>query len=747
MAGGALSPPPGALDEGSASLNPEQLRAVTTDAGALLVLAGAGSGKTRVLVHRIAHLLKERREKPWQIFAVTFTNKAAAEMRGRLEALVGPDAREAWIGTFHALCARMLRIEGHRLGYPGNFSIYDADDSKKLMRAVMTEMGIELDGHGVNLPKISAAIDQAKNEGLGPDAFARKVGPADPPARRVAVAVYFKYQAALRRATAMDFGDLLRLATDLISEHEAAFARFGRRFRHVLVDEFQDTNGIQYRFLSELCREHRNLMVVGDDDQSIYRWRGAAVEHILNFKKDWPEAEVVKLEENYRSTGNILAAANSVIEKNRGRHPKRLFTRGPAGDKIGIALVDDGLAEAALVARVVRAQMDELGREPSEFAVLFRVNAQSRAFEEALRRARLPYRLLGGTGFFERLEVKDVIAYLRLLVNPRSRQDFLRVLNVPSRGIGSKTVERLLYAGEPSGRDGLELLALPEPTLAAAGLGPGPVKKLKDVGSMFAELRSFAESAPAAEVAVRVIERTGYLEHLDRTDPATAEDRKANVAELVSSIAELEAPDDGRPPLEAYLDRAALAAGERAEGAEDGVKLLTLHAAKGLEFPVVFMVGLEERTFPSARVVDEGDEAALEEERRLCYVGITRAREQLFFTLARRRVIFGKTEVRRASQFLGDLPPDLLAPIGGPSPRAQARGPVALDFDDEDEELPVARRDPVPAVRAGITAHHATFGRGDVLSAEGRGPTARVRVRFGDGTVRTVIARFLDFGR
>ncbi|MEL6187525.1 MAG: 3'-5' exonuclease, partial [Myxococcota bacterium] len=606
--------------------------------------------------------------------AVTFTNKAAGEMRQRLEALVGPSVRDAWIGTFHALSARMLRIEGHRLGYSGNFSIYDADDAKRLLKSVMSDMGIETSGYGVNVNTVGQEIDRAKNAGLAPKAFADSVGGFDIPAKKIAKAVYFKYQDALRRANAMDFGDLVRLATELLRHHPEAFQRFGKRFRYVMVDEFQDTNRIQYDFLRALTREHRNLMAVGDDDQSIYRWRGAEVAHILGFDEEHEDAEVVKLEQNYRSTGNILAAANAVIAHNRSRHRKTLFTEAGRGPPVGLAVFEEDTDEARQVTERIRRGLED-GREPYEHAILFRMNAQSRLFEESLRKARLPYRLVGGTGFFERMEVKDILAYLRLIANPTSRQDFERVVNTPSRGIGAKSLERLRAAsGE---REGAQQLDVDDAALRQAGLGASAVKKLRSFQDLIHRLRAQASTESATDVATAVVQLTGYGAHLEKHDPATAEDRMANVEELVSSIAEheremAEAPSPhpesdlglgmagAKTPLEAYLDQASLASGERMEGAEGGVQLLTLHAAKGLEFPVVFLVGLEEKTFPSARAVEGDDPGALEEERRLCYVGMTRAMEELHLSLARRRVIFGKMELRPPSRFVGELPDDVV---------------------------------------------------------------------------------------
>lgn len=758
-------------------LNPEQYRAATTTDGPLLVLAGAGSGKTRVLVHRIAYILSEKKAQPWQILAVTFTNKAAGEMRARLERLIGAPARDAWIGTFHALSARMLRIEGHRLGYQTNFSIYDADDSRRLLKSVLRAMNVDLSGYSVNVKTVGAEIDKAKNAALGPGAFAERVQPRDTPPRMIARAAYFRYQDALRRANAMDFGDLVRLATELLKHHPQAFERFGRRFRYIMVDEFQDTSRVQYDFLKALTREHRNLMVVGDDDQSIYRWRGAEVAHILGFDEEYPDAEVVKLEQNYRSTGNILAAANGVIAHNRARHRKSLFTEAAPGPRVGLALHADAQAEAQSVARKISRSVSD-GREFYEHAILFRMNAQSRLLEEGLRKERLPYRLVAGTGFYERMEVKDIISYLRLLVNPNSSQDFARVVNVPARGIGAKSLERLAVAAAPHGWEGMKALGLKDAVLREAGLGPGPIKKLRAFERLMKNLKTFAETETATEVARAVIERTEYLTHLQKYDPSSADDRIANVEELVSSISEHEeevgtpatitGPDGpslgmagAKTPLEAYLDMASLASGERGEGDAGGVQLLTLHAAKGLEFPVVFLVGLEEKTFPAARAVEGHEIAAIEEERRLCYVGMTRAMEELHLSLARRRVIFGKTEVRGPSRFVGELPEDALEASMPTHPApSRAVDPFEDHVSDDDEDLedydantfveegPVHRQVESPldggGPRRGGKVRHNTFGEGVIVSVDGVGGKARVQAHFQDGKTRTVIARFLD---
>ncbi len=799
------------------ALNPEQYEAATTIDGPLLVLAGAGSGKTRVLVHRIAYILAEKRAAPWQIFAVTFTNKAAQEMRGRLRVLIGPEIQEAWIGTFHSLCGRILRLEGNRLGFDPGFTIYDADDSRRLLKTIMEEQGIDPTSHGTPVPSVAHEIDKAKNAGLTPSAFADQPRKFETPGYRAARRIYPKYQKALAKANAMDFGDLLLWALELMKHHPEAKRRFGRRFRYVLVDEFQDTNRVQYQLLQQLVDDHNNLAVVGDDDQSIYRWRGADVSNILGFQRQFPDAKIVKLDENYRSSGNILAAANAVIRQNTNRHDKTLRTEAAPGDPVAVTLVETGEDEAAVVARaILEEQRDDADLAADAFAILYRQNAQSRAFEEAFRRYRIPFRIVGGTGFYERKEVKDVLAYLRVTANPRSRQDFERIANVPSRKIGPTTLARLRAAGDRTEREGAELLGLDDAVLKEAGLGPAALKKLRALEELLRSFREVAERASAAEVAIEVIEKTGYIAHLQQSDPASAEDRIANVKELVSSIAEHESQVDdsagplqsddpeamgglgltgARTPLQAFLDQAALTSADDSEHS-GAVTLMTLHAAKGLEFPVVFVVGMEEMTFPSRRAIDDIDPAAMEEERRLCYVGMTRAMRRLYLSAARYRRIYGQEEVRRPSRFLGELPDAVVGNFPEldsarrwarmaesnrlESPEAvptTERGGDRIEYDTIPHRTDVSADSlsshsggpsrgskPVPTTvptaaqktdstwvsegfeggpAAGEPVEHNLFGRGIVRSVDGSGPKARLTIEFPDHGMKKVVARFV----
>ena len=758
-------------------LNPPQLEAAVTTEGPLLVLAGAGSGKTRVLVHRVAHLIESGLAYPREILCVTFTNKAAGEMRARLDKLIGRGASDAWIGTFHSVCGRILRRDGHLLGYKSSFSIYDTDDQKRVVKRVMQALNLETDGRGISLNAVMTEIDRAKNHGLLPKDFAAQnkgfVFPAEMAARRV----YPRYQDELRKMNAMDFGDLLLLALELLKHHPEARERLKRRFRYVLVDEFQDTNRVQFEILKLIVEDHHNLAVVGDDDQAIYRWRGAEVGNILGFPTLYPEATVVKLEQNYRSTGNILAAANAIIEKNKQRHHKTLFTTVPAGLPIGVGMVPHGDDEAFLVAETIAARVRN-GDDPADFAILYRQNAQSRSFEEALRRARVSYTIIGGMGFYERREVRDLLAYLRLIANPSSTEDLERILNVPPRKIGDTTLEKLRAAAEKAGVSGLAALELPTAALEAEGLKGKTLERIQEFAQMIRGLVVESETASATEIAQQVIQETKYLAYLADSDPASAEDRVANVEELVSSVASHEASyqegrgaedADGfgiagaRTPLAAFLDEASLVTTNDAPSGQSSVTLLTIHAAKGLEFKVVYLVGMEELTFPGRRAV-EGEAADMEEERRLCYVAVTRAMRELNLLAARYRRIYGTEEVRRPSRFLGDLPDAIVASFGRaesakPSVQkttayASRRPDVRYDAEEVDHAPPqrgsprAELEAPVRSIdsaefSAGSRVFHNSFGLGVVEAISGEGQKAHLTIRFPTAGVRQVVARFV----
>ncbi|HEU4385091.1 MAG TPA: UvrD-helicase domain-containing protein [Anaeromyxobacteraceae bacterium] len=769
-------------------LNDAQRQAVLHGEGPLLVLAGAGSGKTRVIVHRIAHLVRDGGVLPWHVLAVTFTNKAAGEMRERLSALLGDPAREAWVQTFHAFGARFLRREAARAGLPPEFAIYDDADQMSLAKRLFAEAGW---GEGDRLTPREALsrIDRWKNRGLWPGEVSLPDGDAE---GQAALEIYRRYQRALERAGAADFGDLLVRPLKLLAGDEALRARWAGRFRHVLVDEFQDTNPVQYRLVRLLAGTPHNVCVVGDDDQAIYRWRGADVANILEFDRDFPGTRVVKLEQNYRSTQNVLDAAHAVISRARRRREKRLWTEQERGEPLRLLVGHDEHEEAERIAQAIQAERLR-GTRGDEIAVLYRVNAQSRPVEAALRAARVPYAIVRGTSFYERAEVKDAAAYLRLALNPRSDLDLVRVVNRPPRGIGEKTVERLRAFAEAQG------LPLYE-ALSRAGevedLGARAQKALAAFRQLLADLHA---RVPGLDAGVAVQEAIGKSELLGRlraegTDEAV--EKVENLLELVAAAREFDEarigeppprdPEEPRPPpLAGFLEQIALLGEADAPTPEGRVALMTLHAAKGLEFESVILAGLEEGMLPYQRPwrreapADER-EAELDEERRLCYVGMTRAKARLTLSLARRRMGYGEggPSWREAepSRFLGDLPPELFglpatdrrpdAPVVRRPPGSLPGEPV-IEYEDAPAPRPPmlaprtprgTRRGGEPTVdyaydqrpeasRApfapGERVRHATLGEGLVRACDGTGADAKVTVAFFEAGERRVVARYL----
>ncbi|HZX94705.1 MAG TPA: UvrD-helicase domain-containing protein [Myxococcales bacterium] len=826
-------------------LNPPQLEAVRHGEGPLLILAGAGSGKTRVLTHRIAHLLRERLARAPEILAVTFTNKAAGELRERVTRLVGPEAERLWVATFHAAGARILRREAEALGLTRSFAIYDDADQLAEVKRAASDLGFDTATARQHLSR----IDRWKNAGVLPGEV--RVAEYDVPGK-TAAKVYARYQAALQASNAVDFGDLIVRVIELFKKRDDVLQNYAGRFRHILVDEFQDTNPAQYQLLKTLASVHGNLGVVGDDDQSIYRWRGAEVDNILDFPKHFPGTKVVRLEQNYRSSGRILAAAHAIIEKNERRAEKKLWTAAGEGDKVRVLLADDERDEGSRVASELYGE-NARGTSYAEMAVFYRANAQSRALEDALRARRVPYRVVRGRSFYDRAEVKDIAAYLRLCVNPRADGDLLRIVNTPPRGIGDTTVEHLRASANRQGLSLWEALSGGDPELPANARNKlAPFKALVD------KLREgVAQDAGAADAIERVIEQTGYADRL-RLEGEEGEDRLENLMELVGAAREFDrawagepspaeapassanaahepkpvvpnaltqtraeylravraapgalgspqaeddvpgdrpdpaaalaaaAPDDedGRAdtPLLGFLEQLALVGDADAASDGDRVSLMTLHAAKGLEFDAVWMTGMEERVFPSSRSLGqtgpmasgEEDPAEMAEERRLCYVGMTRARKRLTLSLARCRSLFGELRFNPPSRFVRELPPGMtegLAALERLSPmQERARKDVYYDeFDQRTkyaEASPIesrnrmresARHDPAskPIVRqaapgtgglgAGSRVKHPSFGVGMVEDVDGEGLNRKLVVRFGPGVgLKKVLARFIE---
>ena len=751
-------------------LNPEQRAAVEHGDGPLLVLAGAGTGKTRVLVNRIVRLVETGAE-PWSILAVTFTNKAAGEMRHRLGQLLGGAAQAMWIGTFHATCARLLRKYGHHVGLTKSFVIFDDDDQMKLVEKLLKETGLD---EQVSARTILSRFDRAKNRGVDPRTA--KTGAFDD----VVDQIYPMYQAQLAKENAVDFNDLILKTLALFSEEEPARS-LRVRFRHVLVDEFQDTNRVQYDLVEKLSAATRNLTVVGDDDQSIYAWRGAEPRNLLDFDRDFPDAKVIKLEQNYRSTQMILDAANGIIRHNRDRHEKALWTEQAGGDPLEIYQAGDERGEAYFVAQSIRRMLDEGPYSPSDIAILYRTNAQSRVLEEHLRAARVPAKVIGAVSFFERKEVKDVVAYLRLLSNPAADSAFERVVNVPARGLGDATVDRLRAAA----RTGVGTM-LDAGRLAArgevAGIGTAPRKKLHTFVELLDGLRDvIAQGASVAETIIQVVDRSGLRAKLESDDSAESRDRLDNLAELVTLASDFDDESDQPQSIEAFLERIALAAPSDQEADKDAVVLMTIHIAKGLEWPVVFLTGMEDGLFPSLREREGvSEDAALEEERRLAYVAITRARERLILSHARTRRVWGEIRLQGPSRFLDDLPPGVLAEparpraltpkapaivdgtwsagaragsrrpgfVGGSRPPRPPRGSSDdMDQRGPDDDFPVYQLDadtPAPlAFRTGDQVTHTLHGLGRVVAVSADGKELKVIVDFPQAGRKTILAKFL----
>ncbi|MBV9471867.1 MAG: UvrD-helicase domain-containing protein [Solirubrobacterales bacterium] len=712
------------LDTLLAGLNEPQREAVTHERGPLLILAGAGSGKTRVLTHRIAHLLATDAAKPNEILAITFTNKAAQEMRERAELLVGRRVRAMWVMTFHSACARMLRADAQRLGYTRQFTIYDQADSRRLIKRCLDELGV--DPKRFTPASVQAQISDAKNRLRDADAYARMVGSFF---EQTVADAYRTYERELHRMNAMDFDDLLVRAVNVLELFPEVRERYASGFRHVMVDEYQDTNHAQYRWLQLLASEHRNLMVVGDDAQSIYSFRSADIRNILNFTDDFPDAHVVKLEQNYRSTQTILDAANAVIRNNRAQQPKTLWTELGQGDPIKVRELEDEHAEARFITGEVLRLLDE-GVSRAELAVFYRTNAQSRVLEDTLVRGEIPYQVIGGTKFYERMEIKDAIAYLTALINPQDVGAFTRIVNSPKRGIGTSSVSRVLAFANTMGITIWEAASEPERVPA---LAPAAVRALtRFIGTMHI-LRERAESgAPIAALLKEMLQETGYLEALEAERTIEAQGRLENLEELVNVAVEYDAGGSEDRSLAEFLQQIALIADADTRSDDEGlVTLMTLHNAKGLEYPIVFMIGCEEGVFPHSRALDEG---GLEEERRLCYVGITRAERDLYLTYARTRSVFGARTYGIPSRFVGEIPAELTDREQQPSshtPGGLRARLASWSSGGADAPSPVA-------YRLGDDVVHPAFGEGVVTGVE---PGGIVVIRFSsDRSERKLVA-------
>jgi DNA helicase-2/ATP-dependent DNA helicase PcrA len=693
-------------------LNDDQRQAVASPLGAALVLAGAGSGKTRVLVHRVAWLIQVEGASPNSILAVTFTNKAAAEMRSRIETLLGLPSGAMWLGTFHGLAHRLLRIHWREANLPQSFQILDSEDQARVLRKVLK--ALELDETRWIPREILWFINAQKDEGHRP----KHIKDDGDPTRRQLIKIYQAYEEACHRAGVVDFAELLLRAYELWRDNAPLLQHYRTRFRHVLVDEFQDTNAIQYKWLMLLAGTNGLPFVVGDDDQSIYRWRGARVENLQHFRRDFPHAVLYKLEQNYRSTGTILKAANALISNNGGRLGKTLWTSGEDGERVKLYAAFNERDEADFVVNRIREWVARGGAR-REAAVLYRSNAQSRVFEEAFLNARMPYRVYGGLRFFERAEIKDALAYLRLIASRADDTSFERVVNTPVRGIGAKTMDTV----RDFARSQATSLWNGALTCMQSGLPQRAALALQAFMALIDRLAREVEGMELHEQVDHVIQMGGLIEHFKKEKGERGEGRVENLLELVSAARgfspETEAESE-LSPLESFLAHAVLESGEgQADPYDDCVQMMTLHSAKGLEFPVVVLAGMEDGLFPHQRSV--ADLAGLEEERRLCYVGMTRAMRQLYITYAEQRRLYGVDTYGQPSRFISELPADLIEEV---RPRLQVSRPVFVKRSASLEESPS------PSMRMGSRVRHSKFGDGVVLNFEGNGPHARIQVNF-----------------
>ena len=632
-------------------MNPQQQEAVEYTEGPLLILAGAGSGKTRVLTHRIAYLMEEKRVKPWNIMAITFTNKAAQEMRERVDQIAGFGAESVWVSTFHSSCVRILRRYIDRLGYDNRFTIYDTEDSKTVMKEMIRRL--DLDPKIYKERNLLSKISAAKNEMITPNEYEKQVTRWED--RRVGE-IYRAYQEQLKKNNALDFDDLLVKTVELFRDCPEALDYYQERFRYIMVDEYQDTNTVQFQFVSRLAARYRNLCVVGDDDQSIYKFRGANIGNILDFEKVFPDAKVIKLEQNYRSTQNILDAANEVIRHNKGRKEKRLWTENGTGDKVNFRQFQSGFGEAEFVAGEIGRKVRTGENHYRDFAVLYRTNAQSRLFEEKFLLANIPYKIVGGVNFYGRKEIKDLLAYMKTVDNSLDDLAVQRIINVPKRGIGAATIGKVeAYAAE---QDIHFYDALLEADYIP-GLGRAAAK-IRPFTLFIQSLRSQLEYLSVKELLEKIIEDTGYVKELEAEDTEEARARIENIDEFISKAADYEA-SAAEPSLSGFLQEVALVADiDSVDDSSDYVLLMTLHSAKGLEFNEVYMAGMEDGLFPSYMTITGDDPSELEEERRLCYVGITRARKKLTLTAARQRMIRGETQYSKTSRFVREIPRELI---------------------------------------------------------------------------------------
>jgi len=712
-------------------LNPPQREAVEHIQGPLLILAGAGSGKTRVITHRIAYLI-ERGISPWNILAVTFTNKAAGEMRERVDRLVGSKGRSVWISTFHSFAARLLREEIENIGGNRHFVIYDEMDQLNLIKESMKSLNI--DEKRFKVAVVAGLINRAKDNLVDADSFAIYAQASDEPFRKSVADIYQLYQRKLKDSSALDFGDLLTEAVRVFREKKEVLEKYQERFQYVMVDEYQDTNHAQYILTKLLASKHRNICVVGDDDQSIYSFRGADLRNILHFEKDYKEVRVMKLEQNYRSTKNILDTAWKVVNNNRNRKEKKLWTDRKGGTPVEHGQLDNEIDEANFVAEEIM-RLVEKGQSPEDFAVLYRTNAQSRVLEDALRKARMNYTIVGGVRFYERKEIKDILSYLRIIVNPSDSLNLKRAMNVPARGIGKKTLDRIEQHAHRHHKTVFETL---KKIREIEKISENIYLRVEDFVNLIKELREENKNLSAKELVRLVIETTGYMDELASDDTPEGESRIENVKELVSAVGEFEEQSEDKS-IEAFLEQVSLITDIDAwDEGKESVTLMTLHLAKGLEFPVVFITGLEEGLFPHADALY--DQIEMEEERRLCYVGMTRAKDRLYLTSANQRRLYGQWRWNIPSRFvveaglLGERPSSSEGESSQESGSGQKTTSSLSHFQDDEWQV-------------GAWVRHEEFGLGRILERSGSGDDTKIIVLFENGQWKKLLVKYAPIER
>lgn len=723
------------------SLNDMQRKAVFQTEGPVLILAGAGSGKTRVLTHRIAYLIEEKGINPWNIMAITFTNKAASEMRERVDNLVGFGSESIWVSTFHSTCVRFLRRYIDRLGYDTNFSIYDTDDQKSVMKEVCKKLDVDTKIYKER--NLLSAISKAKNEMILPDEFEANAG-GDYGLKKVA-AVYREYQRRLKSNNALDFDDLLVKTVELLENNPDVLEYYQERFRYIMVDEYQDTNTVQFKFISLLARKYRNLCVVGDDDQSIYKFRGANIRNIWDFEKVYSEAEVIKLEQNYRSTQNILDAANNVIRNNSQRKDKSLWTDNGTGEKIDFHQFDSAYEEAEYITYDIAKRVREGVHNYNNCAILYRTNAQSRIFEEKFVASNIPYKIVGGVNFYARKEIKDILAYLKTIDNGKDEIAVKRIINVPKRGIGAASLGKVDDYAESQGISFYDALKQAE---EVPGLGRA-VSKITPFVTMIQTYRSKLPYMKLTEIVEELLEETGYVKELEAEDTDEARARIENIDELINKLTDYEEAEE-TPTLGGFLEEVALVADlDSLEMGNNYVVLMTMHSAKGLEFPNVYLAGMEDGIFPSYMTITSDDKLEIEEERRLCYVGITRAMEKLHITCAKMRMIRGETQYNKMSRFVKEIPVELFdvqpqKEKHVPEEKASAYQQAKMAFRTKPvstKQFTVTKAESLD-YQVGDTVLHKTFGSGVVMDITEGGRDYEVTVEFSKVGVKKMFASF-----